>query len=485
MSYIPSKFFELTNDLFIVADFKGRFVRVNQEWEKTLGWSSEELTSRPFSSFVHPDDKESTEQESWELTQGKTTVSFQNRYRCKDGGYRHLLWKCSPDMDEELIYGVARDITVLKNRESVLLKDNFRLEQILNSFDDFILLKDRDSRLLWANRSFRDFYGFSPDENVEGVIDKSSGDPELTERYIKDDLYVVNNKKRLVIPWEPSLRHDNQVRKLRVTKSPIFDNDGNVIMTVGVSKDITEDLEKEALIKEQQAKMINSARLSSLGEMAAGIAHEVNNPLTIIDAIIFQTTSRLERKQLTLEELPAVFDRINKSVHRIARIVKSFRFFSRNSENDPFTIASLDSIFQETAELCQEKFKMGEVALRIKGDPDLHVLCRPSEIGQVLLNLISNSFDAVSKKPGAWVEISSHTQGDRVFVQVRDSGNGIPQQIQHEMMNPFFTTKEVGQGTGLGLSIALGIVKAHGGELTFDDQSGHSQFTFDLQNGDL
>lgn len=482
---LSSKFFDLTNDLFCVADFNGHFVKVNAEWEKTLGWSTEQLTQQPFVSFVHPDDQKITIEETQAIMNGKHSVSFQNRYLTKDGNYRNLLWKCSPDLEHKLIYAVARDITTIKQRETLLLKDNQRFEQILNSIEDFVLLKDRDSRLLWANRGFREFYGFTSSENLEGIIDKSGNDPELTERYLRDDQYVVESKKKLVIPWEPCTRHDNQVRKLKVVKSPIFDNDGNVIMTVGVSKDITDELEREQLILEQRAKMVNSSRLSSLGEMAAGVAHEINNPLTIIDAVIFQTMTKLERQQLALNELPDVFDRMKKSLGRIARIVKSLRFFSRHSENDPFVVADLNSIFQDTAELCREKFKLGEVDLRIQDPGPLQAFCRPSEIGQVLLNLLSNSFDAVSKKQNAWVELKAENQNDRVSISVTDSGLGIPKKIQHEMMSPFFTTKEVGQGTGLGLSIALGIVKAHGGDLIYEDQSGHTQFNFDLQNGEL
>lgn len=470
--------------MLCIADFKGYFIHINEAWEKTLGWSQEELTSVPFVDFVHPDDRDATAAEAKSVSDGMHTISFQNRYRCKNGTYKNILWKSSPDMKNGLIYGVARDITTLKQRESSLVEDNLRFQQILNAIEDFILLKDTDSRLIWANRGFRDFYGFRANEHIQGIIDKSDVDPKLTEKYMKDDRYVVDTKKKLVIPWEHSTRYDNAIRKLKVVKSPIFDDSGNVVMTLGVFKDITDDLEKEALIKEQQAKMINSARLFSLGEMAAGIAHEINNPLTIIDAIIFQTTTKIERNQFQLSELPAVFDRVGKSLHRIARIVRSLRFFSRNSENDPFTITPLSSIFQDTAELCREKFKLGEVDLRIEDPGNLKVLCRPSEIGQVLLNLVSNSFDAAQNKKNSWVKVQAVLKNSRIFISVTDSGLGIDHSIQDEMMSPFFTTKEVGQGTGLGLSIALGIVRAHGGDLIYDNQSGHTRFTFDIGSGE-
>ncbi len=480
MNRFSNEFFELSNDMLCIANFEGYFIRLNQAWEKSLGWSLEELMAQPFVSFVHPEDREATVAESKSLTEGHPTTSFENRYRCKNGEYKTLLWKSTSDFSQKLLFAVARDITEIKSKELSLIEDNKRFQQILNAIDDFILLKDPQSRLLWANKSFRDFYGFAPDEDTRVMTDRPDNDPALTAKYRRDDRFVIETGKRLVIPWEYCTRFDNKLRKLRVVKAPIFDDEGKVIMSVGVSKDITDELEREKLIHEQQVKMIHSARLSSLGEMAAGIAHEINNPLTIIDAILFQTSARIERDQFQLSELESVFGRITKSLDRIAKIVRSLRFFSRNSENDPFVVATLDSIFQDTSELCREKFKMAQVPLRLNAPPEMVALCRPTEIGQVLLNLVSNSFDAVHGTKNPWVSLDACQKDSKLIISVTDSGHGIPAEIQHAMMNPFFTTKEVGHGTGLGLSIALGIIKSHGGELIYQEREGHTSFAFDL-----
>lgn len=478
------EFFELSNEMLCIANFEGYFIRVNRTWTEVLGYSAQELVGKPFVSFVHPDDIEATNKVAAGLSFGTEVVSFENRYRTKAGEYRTLLWKSSSDLSKKVIYAVARDITEIKKKELSLLEDNERFQQILNNIEDFILLKDRECRLLYANRSFREFYGFTLNEDIQGIFDKTNNDPELLEKYLQDDRYVVETKNRLTIPWEYTVRHDQVKRKLKCVKSPIFDDQGKVIMTMGVSQDITDEMEREELIKEQQVKMIDSARLSSLGEMAAGIAHEINNPLTIIDAIIYQAKSQIERGQIKTEELGAVFDRMVKSLDRIAKIVRSLRFFSRNSDKDPYTVASLQAIVQETAELCHEKFKFAQIDLRLEDVKDCKALCRPTEIGQVLLNLITNAFDAVEGTTKAWVRIEVRRRNQRVVISVQDSGSGIPRAIQDTMMNPFFTTKEVGRGTGLGLSIALGIVKSHGGELVYSETEGHTTFSFDLQSAD-
>lgn len=481
MNGYSREFFELSNDLLCVASFDGKFIQVNKTWVTTFGWSLEELTNVDFIQFVHPEDRAATALETASLAKGNHTVSFENRYLTKSGEYLTVQWKSSSDLEQGLIFGVARDITELRRKEKLLLEDNARFQQILNTIEDFILIKDRDCRLIYANKGFRNFYGFKPDEDILGLTDKTNNDPELTEKYLQDDRFVVETAQRLVIPWEYSTRFDGVRRKLRVVKSPIFDERGKVIMTMGVSKDITDDLEKEALIQEQQLKMIASSRLSSLGEMAAGIAHEVNNPLQIADAIMYQASLQIEKNKLEIRDLKEIFERMAKALDRIARIVRSLRFFSRNAALDPFVSADIGAIFRDTAELCREKFKLANVKLEIAEIPDLKVLCRPGEIGQVLLNLLNNSFDAVQGTTDAWVIVSSKLQGDRLVISVTDSGKGIPPEVQDSMMTPFFTTKEVGKGTGLGLSIAMGIVKSHGGEISYSNQMGHTTFKFDLQ----
>lgn len=479
-------FFNKSNDLLVVADLNGRFVKVNSSWEKVTGWTAEELTSRPYVEFVHPDDRAKTATINATGVENQGQISgFENRYLTKCGHYRTFQWKASVDFDKKIYYAVARDISDLRSEHEELFQDNKRFQQILDAIDSFILLKDRDSKLLWTNKGFREFYGFKPDEDIQGITDKATADPKLTEKYLKDDLHVVNTGKKLEIPCEPCLRYDNQLRQMKVTKSPIFDEKGHVIMTIGIFQDITDKLYQEEIIRQQQAQMIHASRMSSVGEMAAGIAHEVNNPLTIINSIIFQAQTKIDKGEFSVEQLGNSFDRITKSLDRIAKIVKSLRFLSRESGNDPLTSNPLSTIFQDISALCQEKFRFAEVQLQVEDCSGLVAQCRPSEIGQVLLNLISNSFDAVKHQSKPWVKVKALSKGKRIEIEVIDSGSGIAPDVAEKMMNPFFTTKEIGMGTGLGLSIAYSIVRAHGGDLRYDTNSPNTRFVFGLPVGGL
>ena len=130
--------------------------------------------------------------------------------------------------------------------------------------------------------------------------------------------------------------------------------------------------------------------------------------------------------------------------------------------------------------LCTENLKVHQVDLRIIGNQDLEFDCRPTQISQVLVSLINNSLDATRDLPEKWIEIQMEDQNGKIRITVTDSGNGIPEGIANKIMNPFFTTKEIGKGTGLGLSISKGIIENHGGTITLNTASPHTQFIIEL-----
>lgn len=226
-------------------------------------------------------------------------------------------------------------------------------------------------------------------------------------------------------------------------------------------------------------KMTESSRLSSLGEMAGGLAHEINNPLTIISGI----AGRIKRKFLNTGVDAAVIkdlEKIESTTTRIARIVKGLRNISRASENDAMITVSLSDVLLDCLELCQTRFKVHGVQLRLGGETNLEIECRGSQISQVLLNLLNNAFDAVEKSPNPWVELMVSKAEDKIYIEIKDSGSGISPDILKKIMTPFFSTKEAGKGSGLGLSISKAIVEAHGGTLTYDPECSNTKFVVEL-----
>lgn len=229
--------------------------------------------------------------------------------------------------------------------------------------------------------------------------------------------------------------------------------------------------------------LIQNSKMASLGEMAGNIAHEINNPLAIItgksDKVIRLLNQTEIDKPLLIEEV----SKIKTTVTRIVKIIKGLKNFSRKDDQDPFQKNKIKSIFDESADLFQDKLSKYEVSFTLnnKLSPETEIECRESQIVQVLVNLVSNAVDAVQELPNKWVILEAQqTSSDWIEITVTDSGNGIPDEIAFKIMDPFFTTKGKNKGTGLGLSISHSIAVEHGGSLTIDKECANTRFVLKL-----
>ncbi len=285
--------------------------------------------------------------------------------------------------------------------------------------------------------------------------------------------------------------------------SESFDwKDGDEINSLGMSLEsarktlnkLFEDLEKsnqnlfelnnnlESQVIERSNQLSESSRLASLGEMAGGVAHEINNPLAIISG-----KARKLRKLLAARNLEGIeneikeLNSIDATIERISKIIRGLRTFSRDGSQDNFENIKIKSLIDDTLEMCKARFTNHSIDIRIKEfDPELSIDCRSVQLGQVILNLLSNAYDALADKEEKWVEIAVSTQADKITIQITDSGPGIPEAIRAKLMQPFFTTKPVGKGTGLGLSISKGIIDAHGGKFEIDEKCPNTRFIIEL-----
>lgn len=223
-------------------------------------------------------------------------------------------------------------------------------------------------------------------------------------------------------------------------------------------------------------KQLQVQKMSSLGEMAGGVAHEVNNPLAIILMRSQFLKRELNNKLQNDDPAFTQIDMIESTVNRIAKIIRGLLNFSRNATHDPMEKRPLKKIVQDTLDLCSERFESAQITLKVILENDLEILCRPTEISQVLLNLLNNSYDAVYGKANAWVEIRVKPVNGQVEIIVEDSGSGIPADIADKIFEPFFTTKAVGKGTGLGLSVSSGLIADHNGKLSLIPNTGKTTF---------
>ena len=250
---------------------------------------------------------------------------------------------------------------------------------------------------------------------------------------------------------------------------------------IAITNDITEKVEREREIEHQRQALVHSARLASLGEMAGGIAHEINNPLGIIMGTAGHLKLHMRRQGIQDELLEEGFDRIEETVRRISSIIRGLRNFSRDASDEDFKAVRISDIVQETLELTREKVKNNNVDLQCSMDVDAIISCQPVQISQVIMNLLINSMHAVSSLEEKWISIEAEQTTDGYLkLKITDSGKGISPEHQSKIMEPFYTTKPVGQGTGLGLSISAGIIKTHNGTLDLNAQSPNTQFVITL-----
>ncbi len=211
--------------------------------------------------------------------------------------------------------------------------------------------------------------------------------------------------------------------------------------------------------------------------MASGIAHEIRNPL----AAIHMGATQIVAMPDDPAQVAALGTRIQRITMRASKTIDALRSFSRDAGNDPFVTVPLERVIADALELCGKRFDERGITLDVSGvPPDLAIACRPVQLTQVLVNLLSNALDAVSGVPSATVTLDVRDAGDRIELGVTDSGPGIPADVRGRLFEPFFTTKAPDRGTGLGLSLSRGLVQSHGGTLDLDAQSPRTRFVIRL-----
>lgn len=238
------------------------------------------------------------------------------------------------------------------------------------------------------------------------------------------------------------------------------------------------------LLKEQTAQLVQTSKLAALGEMAGGMAHEINNPLAIISLLSKRIQGLLKKEPAEIPEARKFLGEIEETVVRISRIIRGLRNVSRGADDEELREVRISEIFDDVFGICSEKFRMSHVLLELKDEKQLHhslIRCQRVQLSQVLINLISNGFDAVKSLPDEkWVRVSLDSDQNSLLIAVSNSGPLIPAEVRKKLFQPFFTTKEIGKGTGLGLSISKKIAEAHGGEIFLDQNSAHTAFVVRL-----
>jgi signal transduction histidine kinase len=241
-----------------------------------------------------------------------------------------------------------------------------------------------------------------------------------------------------------------------------------------------ETRKSQRIAEQERAKSAQNARLATLGELSAGIAHEMNNPITIINGNVSACLAHEKDPNKIQERLK----KIEKATERLNKIVGGLRKFSRSGGHSDKKSHQVSKLISEVLTLTETKSKTTQTLVEVDCRTQAEILCEEIEIGQVLINLINNAIDAVKENKEKWVRITAFDRGDQVILQVRDSGKGIPPEIAEKLFQAFFTTKPVGEGTGLGLSIIKGILEEHKATIELRQDDPHTCFEITFQKAD-
>ncbi|MEG4862829.1 MULTISPECIES: PAS domain S-box protein [unclassified Microcoleus] len=242
------RFFSLSPDILCVIGFDGYLKRINPAAEKILGYSPAEMVGKLFIEFVHPDDRQGTLKQTESIAAGNNTVGFENRWLCQNGSYKWIAWTASPVCEEELMYGVGRDVTDRKQAQDSLQHSNSILRSVIESTPDLIFVKDIEGRYAIANSALAQFFE-KPVEAIIGKDDSALFPPEIAAQVIEADRKVTAAGECLT--YEEYIPKNGAVRTLLTAKYPWRDSQENIIGIVAISRDISDRKEIEAALLEK------------------------------------------------------------------------------------------------------------------------------------------------------------------------------------------------------------------------------------------
>lgn len=372
----------------------------------------------------------------------------------------------SPILDDDggvaYIMESIRDITQIKNLERRLTGIQEFLVSVVQSSASAILAADRDGNILVMNEAAEELFGYRLSDSSESLNIVNLYPPGMAKETMKKLRSAdFGGKGKLLSTKATILNAKGEEIPVEMTAAIIYSGDQE-IATTGIYNDLRERLAVEKKLKETQAQLVQSEKMASMGQLAAGVAHELNNPLTGILFYASLAKESLDNGHPLIENL----DFIIEDVQRCKGIVQNLLAYGRQS-NPNEDIIQLGALVDRSLTLIPDKKVFGNIVFK-KEIPNEMMLVHvdKNQICQVIINLIMNACDAMNGEGTITFRAYRDKPQKKVFLEVCDSGCGIPEENLDKVFDPFFTTKGQGKGTGLGLSTAYGIIKENGGHIS-------------------
>ncbi len=382
----------------------------------------------------------------------------------------------SPILDEDgrvaFIMESVRDVTRQKNLELALKETEAFLEKVISGSPIAIIAADRYGTILLMNPAAEELFGYTSACAARNVTAHELYPPGVASsimRQLKDGKGKLPGIKTMII------NADEEAIPVELTASIVYE-DGEEVATVGIYTDLREKLAVENQLKQTQARLAQSEKMASIGQLAAGVAHEINNPLT---SILFYAEMKLETMDADDPERSEV-EAVTEDVKRCKEIVQNLLAYSRQSSPTRDIIHLNDLVDQSLALIRDPKMFQHIEIVRDFSEQMMLVHVDRNQISQVIVNLVINAVSAMDQKGRLTLTTSRSKTNGKAYLEVTDTGCGIAREQLSKIFDPFFTTKPPGEGTGLGLSTAYGLIKENKGEIRVK-QTGSDGTTFLLE----
>lgn len=474
-------------------------VKFDHRWASMLGLNVKNIKMElaTWSSLVHPDDLAACYEALTKYREGKTPI-YENVHRMKhaDGRWVYILDKgkyslFNKEGEPIQFTGTHLDITSQKIQELIVKEISDFRAQFMSAANnkkqvfDYVI-----KRLIDLTHSQYGYIGevvenemrkfvhtLAISDDIEDFEIKNSFDPssknfffkpinnEFTKNIVALHNYIIlpisNANKVIAVIGLTTLEKN-------VTEKQIY-TFMSLINTIG---EIVENFQIKEQLEIQKTLSQHNAKLASLGELASGVGHEINNPLAIIDGQIQLMEKSLQDKNHEASSILSRISKIKINIERISNIIKGLRSFAR-SDNSEYSEFDVNSMIQETLKMLQELYHTENIKIIFSEEKKcLKLKGNRGKLQQVIVNLMNNAKDSTKEKTERLISLNLREHKNCIFIEITDNGCGIPESIKEKIFQPFYTTKPIGQGTGIGLSISSSIVKEFHGHIELESQLG-------------
>ncbi len=446
-------FLNCTADGVAIIDMENRFIRVNHMYTVIFGYTEAQVIGRKFTDFQNPEEVKGIIKL---VKLGKVYSNVITKRYHQDGSILDISVSYSPFRNSKgkiiAVLAIFRDMTEFKSMERELRKTRELYDLITKNTTDMIKVFTREQTVIYASPSHENVLGYSPVQLVGKSCTTIIYSEEEREKFNKVSQNLLETGEPQLLETKMNTANGDVVF-VETSISPIFNDRGEIELFVAVGRNITDRVNNDAVLR-------NLDRLSIIGQLAAGVAHEIRNPLTSLKGF-----SKLLQSSINQEKQDNYLSIIMEELDRIDIIVNEFMSLAKPQAIE-FEKGNLMSILESTIKVLHPQALLHNVQIHLKhSENDIMLLCSPPQLKQVFVNFLKNAIEAMPNGGNVYISMQQIERG-RVRIAFADEGAGIDDEMLKHLGTPFYTTKD--KGIGLGLTVSNKIIQEHQGLMTID-----------------